>query len=269
MTNNGKIKPAVTTRLDGGVIVGGIGSHFGHAFVDLLDRLIHLSQNETQGYDYLAISGPILPTVHDLMTTVRPWINSKTIIDIASTHILADKVLYAENLSQKPFWSGRTLTQIKLAFQHQRPTGSIGYILFITRSGTSQRRLLNEELLIKALQQLGLELRVFAPERHSLSEQIEAFNNALIIIGPIGSGLFNAVFASRQCKLLICLAGEDYVDAVGDNVQMLRSLASNFGIPLIFANCESQGRTYDSSLFLTTPTMRQLLKEIDKALGSS
>jgi len=76
--------------------------------------------------------------------------------------------------------------------------------LFVARDGASYRRLLNEKTIHRQMLALGFE--IVRPELLSFAEQVAAFSEAAVIVGPTGAGLSNMVFAPEGCKVIV-LAG--------------------------------------------------------------
>lgn len=76
--------------------------------------------------------------------------------------------------------------------------------LFVARDGAKYRRLLNEKIIHRQMMALGFE--IVHPERLSFSEQVAAFSEAAVIVGPTGAGMSNMVFAPEGCKVIV-LAG--------------------------------------------------------------
>lgn len=91
--------------------------------------------------------------------------------------------------------------QLRGQFGHPSPHEKI-YIsrLNYSRKGSSTRILLNEELLIEALEKEGF--KIIFPETLSIKEQIKVFSSARFVVGPSGSALFNMVFCYPGTKLI-------------------------------------------------------------------
>jgi capsular polysaccharide biosynthesis protein len=68
-----------------------------------------------------------------------------------------------------------------------------GARIYVSRRDTPKRRLVNEEELFSELRKLGFSRIV--PGEMSVPEQITAFANASVIVGPHGAGLTNLIFA--------------------------------------------------------------------------
>jgi capsular polysaccharide biosynthesis protein len=72
--------------------------------------------------------------------------------------------------------------------------------LFVSRRDAAKRRVVNEDALTFALRGLGFE--VVVPGALSFSEQVEAFSEAEIVVGPHGAGLANALFMPEGSAML-------------------------------------------------------------------
>lgn len=71
---------------------------------------------------------------------------------------------------------------------------------------TSRRQLVNETEIVEYLENLGF-IEIFT-ELLTTEQKISMFNSATHIVGPIGGGLSNALFSSKNCDLFsICSPG--------------------------------------------------------------
>jgi hypothetical protein len=66
---------------------------------------------------------------------------------------------------------------------------------------TDRRTLLNETDIVNFLKEKDFN-EIFT-ENLTMSEKINLFNSAKIVIGPIGGGLVNCLFSNRNCKLIV------------------------------------------------------------------
>jgi capsular polysaccharide biosynthesis protein len=81
------------------------------------------------------------------------------------------------------------------------PTGRPVYISRRHRSKSrSQRRILNEEEVVKVLEAFGFE--VYVPEEHPFAEQVRRFASASAIACAHGAGSYNQLFAPRGIPLI-------------------------------------------------------------------
>ena len=82
----------------------------------------------------------------------------------------------------------------------QRLRDRTGELLYVSRNESSMRRILNEDDLLPGLRDLGFQ--VISPGRLSLTEQIEAFRNARIVVAAHGAGLTNILFCRPKTALI-------------------------------------------------------------------
>lgn len=82
-----------------------------------------------------------------------------------------------------------------------------GRPLFISRRDAPDKRLLNEDEVIAATEAVFGPVEVFVFKGRALPEQIRAFHAAPLVIGAIGQGICNFIFAGRSA--LITLAPGD------------------------------------------------------------
>lgn len=76
----------------------------------------------------------------------------------------------------------------------------IGELVYISRNEASMRRILNEDELVPGLRKLGF--KIVSPGKQSLTQQIETFRNARVVLAPHGAGLTNIVFCRPRTTLI-------------------------------------------------------------------
>jgi len=86
---------------------------------------------------------------------------------------------------------------------------SSGRRIYLTRRDASERRLINEEEVIRYL--LEREFEIICSSELSLAEQVETFRNVEIVIAPHGAGATNMVFAPSNATL-IEFFGDNYIN---------------------------------------------------------
>lgn len=74
-------------------------------------------------------------------------------------------------------------------------SGDEGYII-ISRANVNQRKLLGDDRIIKAFP--SIPFKIINTEEMSYVEQVIAFRNAKIIIGPHGAGLVNLIYVTKN-----------------------------------------------------------------------
>ena len=95
----------------------------------------------------------------------------------------------------------------------RKPVSSISYEkIYVSRlKYASYRKMLNEDKLIERLIALGF--TIFEPESYSLAEQIYCMNNAKLIIGPGGAGMFNSIFSKPGTIIYDIESSNEWIDS--------------------------------------------------------
>lgn len=112
-------------------------------------------------------------------------------------------------------------------------------LIYVSRQDArSIRRLLNEAELIDRLRAVGFAIVV--PGALSAAEEVTVFRNARLIVGPLGAGLYNALF-TRAGATIVPLSDPHYVMEWLPQVAALRGHAQGwmFGV-----SCHSDERVY-------------------------
>jgi hypothetical protein len=90
--------------------------------------------------------------------------------------------------------------------QNSTKSGKINRRIVVSRGNSNTRRWLNEDECMKTLNSLGF--KIIDPSKLSLSQQVDAFSNAEIILGPHGAGLTNIMFCNPGTKVIEIRAQE-------------------------------------------------------------
>jgi len=107
--------------------------------------------------------------------------------------------------------------------------------IIVSRGSSTTRRWLNENECINLLDTLNFKL--IDPSKLSLSQQVEAFSNAEIILGPHGAGLSNIMFCNPGTKVIEIRSqeqGGEYSSAT-----CYEELSSIFGVKHHIFHCPS------------------------------
>jgi capsular polysaccharide biosynthesis protein len=81
-----------------------------------------------------------------------------------------------------------------------RPTVVGSRRVYLSRSGTTHRRVVNEDEVVEVLEQAGIE-RV-AVQDLAVAEQVALFRDAELVIAPHGGALTNLVFCSEGARVI-------------------------------------------------------------------
>lgn len=135
-----------------------------------------------------------------------------------------------------------------------------GDLLFVTRNESSMRRILNEEELLPGLKDLGF--RIISPATLSLTEQIDAFRNARVVLSAHGAQLTNIIFCRPKTTLVEIFPEE------GVHGSAFLRIASQMGFNYYYvvgekvANRQSKKNPNNSDLILDKSTFLPFVRQI-------
>jgi capsular polysaccharide biosynthesis protein len=103
-------------------------------------------------------------------------------------------------------WAAFCRQRLGLGASGNRPRGSMGRRIYISRRTATKRRVVNEQELIDALGAIGIES--IESETLSLTEQMRLFSEAELVVAAHGAGLTNILFAAPGTRVIEILALE-------------------------------------------------------------
>lgn len=228
----------------------GIVSHFGHFFVDAIERLTVLGQRGSLRRPLLVddnlfgartLRGAVVPQVGDLAAKLGCGLDPASLLAVhPKSDYLLDEFEFRTPDAVKPLVSPRAIRALASVPRESvsRPTQCI----FVGRSMVQNRRVLGCENLLPLLQTHGC--REVLPEHLSITEAIAAFAGADRVILVIGSAKFNLAFCSPGTRV-VGIVPEGYVN--GGTSLMLRHLCSLLGLRLGIYECAVEGGTPGAS----------------------
>jgi len=109
------------------------------------------------------------------------------------THYWLSSVEYADFLGQRMVWSlpPSSATTFARLRQSVLPAGDGDDVIYIARTDSPRRRMMNEDSLIAELQREGV--GVLIPGALPVARQFALFRRARLVIGPHGAGLSNII----------------------------------------------------------------------------
>jgi glycosyl transferase family 61 len=224
---------AQTVALDGDTTMLGMASHFGHFFIDCLDRVMALPQLPRAAATTLLADGPMPPAVREMAALAGFDESQANLVHGQPGRRYAVKNLCLVTLaSVKPALAAGNMALLRqrvLEALHPaaRPDSSR---LYLGRRGVARRKVINQEALERMLVADGY--RSFYPEAHSLAETVATFFSAQTIVLAYGSAKFNLMFC-RPGTRVICLVPQG-ADTEASAMFTLRHLCAIFGLELSF-----------------------------------
>jgi capsular polysaccharide biosynthesis protein len=119
----------------------------------------------------------------------------------AGAAVRCRRLVVPTQLSARPgFAAGVDWLRTRLSGRLGPLPGLAEDLLFLSRSDTSHRALVNEGELGAALAPLGF--RTIVPGTMSVGDQIRAFSRARVVVAAHGAGLTNMIFAARDALII-------------------------------------------------------------------
>lgn len=174
----------------------------------------HLLADELCDLSLLTESGINLNQFDQIIFEKSPFNSGKELQEIFGlnqvNHVSLNKFLHIE--SEELFFftgtfclSNHALSLVKNKIksfieQSSVKLGKTSKRIIVSRGSSTTRRWLNENECMQLLD--SLDFKLFDPSNLSLSQQVEAFSNAEIILGPHGAGLTNILFCNPGTKVI-------------------------------------------------------------------
>lgn len=198
------------TRFKGTVfsmLTGGAGlNNIGHWFMDVLPRL-HLLR-ESGLYD--EIDWFLVPsTRYGYQTETLELLGipaEKIITSVEYHHLTADRVIASTaprgNHTLVPRWMGQYIRNSFLPLvQHEvLPDSERVPYLYISRSDSAIRNVLNEKELLEALEPYNF--KSIVSSKYSILEKIRMFSQAKVVVSATGAGLISMFFCKPGTKII-------------------------------------------------------------------
>ncbi len=224
--------------------------HFGHFFVDALDRLFALEAAGRLGGPLLVSDrdffdlGPRLderhavPQVSQLIDLLGMRIDASRVIalDKGRDHAVAD--LWLPTLqSNKPAVSVAAFRTLRERVWGAVPDdGAARGVVFVGRADVRKRFVRNQDAVLDAFARRHGVTPVF-PEHLAAPDAVHTFRAASGVILPVGSAKFNLAFCRPGTKV-VCVTPKGYAAMNGGVVMMTRHICHGLGLPLAFYDVE-------------------------------
>jgi capsular polysaccharide biosynthesis protein len=264
--------------VDGAALLGLVG-HWGHFFVDALDRLLALEASGVQPSSLL-VGDPDLfglapqvdacfavPQVSDLIRALgMAWPPAAPLLAVPKDGDLAVTGLRVATLrALKPSISAPSFLELRrrLSISEQRIQPADGELVFVGRGDVRKRLVRNQDAMVAHLQ-AAHGVRTVFPEFLSVSEAITCFRQASQVILPVGSAKFNLAFC-RPGTQVICVNPRGYSELNGGVTLMVRHMCHALGLHLHFYEVaiEPSRILLNSNLVFTLPDAEAMIRIFD------
>lgn len=262
----------------------GMVGHFGHFFVDALERGLAMESTD-KTFDYSLLVGDAnmlglqpevdevaaIPQVSELVAALG-WAHWRSRWHSLGRHQdwrVKDLHLWTLGAEKPavPAYAMRVVRRRLSPFLEGTWTAAHsdgGRPLFVGRSDIRKRFIVGQEALLQSLRE-DYHLRTVLPEYLRLSVAAQSFAGASAVLLPIGSAKFNLAFC-RVGTPVVCIVPRGYARADGGVVGMVRHLCHALDLPLAFYEVDIEARLplINSNLILRTEDIDPMLDLVDE-----
>ena len=240
-------KSKITSHLDQNYDFIGIVSHWGHFFVDTLDRINSITNKSNIIFSDINFFKTVQSAVDNnyCVKQVGELIKILGIEIDDNPKIIMDQNKFYEfnnlnvlSLSSKkpsiPYSPYKNIQNIIMA----KFSSSNNNLLYVGRAEVIKRRIINQDQIAERIYAEGG--KVIFPEKNNLSISIKEFHSASKIILTLGSTMFNLVFCQPGAHV-ICVVPFKYSEDPFNSLAMLRHMCFTLNLRLDIYEAESYG----------------------------
>lgn len=230
-------------------------NNYGHWLVEVLPKLaLARSQCHVSGLAIPSVKGPMQAVISDSLA-LADKIGTTPRFELESNNVCLFKELILVSGATE---HGSYMSPLVISETDKLTAGIEGWSnsqrLFVSRRG-QRRNLVNEDLVERELASKGF--FVIHPGEMNFLDQIKAFKSAELIVGVMGAGMTNIIFANSGAKVinlspatmpdtffyfLSILKGHDYMELRGLNLSDTISWDEPFSIDADDIIAEALGR---------------------------
>lgn len=183
---------------------------YGHWLVDVIPR-IHRAIESGITIDHFLFAGPARDWQIQILETIGLNISKCHFIDLSKETVECEKLVVTTydrfNSEIRPeLLNIHTKLTKSLA---NNDAGNSKRLLYVSRGKWGGSRLLtNRTEVDEVFHQAGYE--IVQPETYSFADQIRLFASASVVFGECGSGMHNAIFSSRDCRVGLIQSSNNY-----------------------------------------------------------
>jgi len=200
--------PRILSLEEPTAMVGQANNNYGHWHMDVLSSVGLL---QTLGLDQQVtlLTSELIPYRRrslELMGVDLERVREVRPADLEGSHVhcrcLVVPSLMSVNYGHVPPWQQTVYDRIRVALLREAEELTVGFPkkIYVDRSNVSKRKCLNEPELAERLKNHGF--TIIEPQRLTYDEQVLAFAKADVIVGCMGAGMMNVVFAQRGASVI-------------------------------------------------------------------
>lgn len=196
-------------------------------------------------------------------STIEFITESAKYLEIQLCFLEENEIVKCKNLIVIPtsFISGNyyesIIKALKKSFNIKKIENSNRNIIYISRSDTQRRKVVNEKEIIKIINNING--KIVRLENFNWLEQLYLFSNCKLIISPHGGGLTNMIFMNSNSKVLELRHPKSYIQ------NMFFSMASALEIDYYYIKCSSNSMdSHTGDISVPVEKLKSSLKQILK-----
>ena len=177
---------------------------YGHFLIEVLPRMIIVRENcEKKLPIYFTVDHEIYAEMLTILGIESDrFVSAEQFPMIKVKKAIIPKYTKRRGWICDPIYLQQAVDEIITFVENEKKVIHFPKRIFIKRSTKKEANINRDSMLVNADElEAVLKKRGFAtiyPEQLSMSEQVQIFNNADVVIGEHGSGLFNAVFCNKK-----------------------------------------------------------------------
>ncbi len=196
-------------------------SHYGHWLLEMFPKAVLAWQHfDPAGLRFIVPEMPGRPGATIAASLQRIGLRASAIVPLGDAPVHVERLLMVDGLSAHGAYLSPLAVAAVEPLGWDIPPGP-DRLLFVTRDGMGARRFRTEAAVAARARAAGY--RLFDPGGATLIEQVAAFAGARRIVGMMGAGLTNIVFARRGAQVTV-LAPADLPDTFFWFIAGLRGL---------------------------------------------
>ena len=257
----------------------GLVGHWGHFFVDALDRLLALEALHEKPArllvgdpDFFNLGTQVddcfaVPQVSGLIRALGMAWPPAPLLAVSREGDLAVSGLQVSTLrAVKPAISAPSFLEVRrrLGIPEQRISPGDGDLVFVGRGDVRKRLVRNQDTMVAHLQEAHGIHTVF-PEYLDVTGSIARFRQASRVILPVGSAKFNLLFC-RPGTQVVCINPQGYSELNGGVTLMVRHMCHALGLHLHFFEVaiEPSKILLNSNLVFTLQDAEAMIQVFDR-----
>lgn len=225
----------------------GLVSHWGHFFVDTIDRVFCINDKSNLVFSdinfFKTFQNDIdknccVKQIGELLTFLGINIDKNLKLILEKDKFYEFNKINMITLSSKKPSIPEAIYQKIQDLVIKKNINDKGNLLYVGRYDVTKRRVINQDQVISLIKNIGG--KAIFPEKDNLTTSIKNFHSSSKIILIIGSTMFNLVFCKKGTHI-VCVVPQNYSNEPMNSLAMLRHMCVALNLILDIYEVESSG----------------------------